>query len=165
MRFPQLGELDWGMGKEHAVAVGPATTQEWANVAVLLRRAGLPSEGLEAHRATLLVARRGSQLVGCAALELYGTSALLRSVAVEESQRGAGLGIRLTQAALALGRRLGVERFYLLTDTAREFFPRFGFREIARDEVDPAVLVSEEFRSLCPASATVMVRAGDGSAA
>src|SRR2546426_10626500 len=41
-----------------------------------------PSAGLEQHVGSTLVARDGDRIVGTAALELYGGSALLRSVAV-----------------------------------------------------------------------------------
>ena len=71
--------------------------------------------------------------------------------------RGTGLGVRLTEAALALAVERGVRSVYLLTETAGEFFPRFGFRTVTRDEVNPAVKASEEFSSLCPESAQVMV--------
>ena len=145
------------MPDDDRASIGTAAPEEWVAVESLLEGAGLPTGGLDAHRETVLVARTDGQAVGCAALELYGSSALLRSVAVEASRRGSGLGGRLTEAALDLGRRHGIRRFYLLTETARTFFPRFGFREVSRDEVDPAVLASEEFRTLCPASSTVMV--------
>jgi amino-acid N-acetyltransferase len=45
---------------------------------------------------------------------------------------------------------------FLLTTTAERFFPRFGFEEIARDEVPASVQASVEFQSACPASAIVM---------
>lgn len=123
----------------------------------LLARSDLPGDGLAEHAATLLVARDGDRVVGSAALELYGHAALLRSVAVDAERRGTGLGQRLTDAALDLARQRGVRAVYLLTETAAEFFPRFGFRTLARDAVDPAVRESVEFTTLCPASATAMV--------
>jgi len=57
-----------------------------------------------------------------------------------------------------MARQRGVRRIYLLTETADRFFPRFGFRRIVRDQVEPAVRQSVEFRSVCPESAVVMVR-------
>jgi amino-acid N-acetyltransferase len=45
---------------------------------------------------------------------------------------------------------------YLLTNTAAEYFPRFGFERITRADVPPAVQASIEFTSLCPYTATVM---------
>jgi amino-acid N-acetyltransferase len=47
---------------------------------------------------------------------------------------------------------------YLLTETAGAFFPKLGFRPIARADVAPAVLRSAEFTTACPRSALVMVR-------
>jgi len=79
-------------------------------------------------------------------------------VAVAAEQRGRGLGAALTATALDLARRRGVRTVYLLTETAAEFFPRFGFRPVPRPAVDPAVLGSAEFTTACPASALVMAR-------
>jgi amino-acid N-acetyltransferase len=124
----------------------------------LLRRNALPPDGLEAHLATTLAARDGARLVGCAALELHGASALLRSVAVDSAHRGQGLGRRLTHHACDLGRARGVRAVYLLTTTAGDFFPKLGFRAITRAEVDPAVRQSVEFTAACPADALVMRR-------
>jgi nucleoside-diphosphate-sugar epimerase/N-acetylglutamate synthase-like GNAT family acetyltransferase len=136
--------------------IRPAVTRDLPDITTLLAASALPLAGLEAHVATTLVARRNARIVGCAAVEIYGAAGLLRSVAVDETRRGEGLGHQLTQAALDLARARGLKTVYLLTTTAATFFPRFGFREIARDEVDPAVQRSVEFTKACPASAAAM---------
>jgi len=123
----------------------------------LLRRSGLPQDGIEDHLATALVVRDGVAIVGCAALEAYGAHALLRSVAVAAPARGQGWGQQLTEAALDLARTAGVRDVYLLTETASAFFPRFGFRSTTRAAVPMAVQQSIEFTHACPASALVMV--------
>jgi nucleoside-diphosphate-sugar epimerase/N-acetylglutamate synthase-like GNAT family acetyltransferase len=133
-----------------------AATGDLAAVKRLLETNKLPLVGLEAHVATTLVAQRSARIVGSAALEIYGAAGLLRSVAVDEARRGAGLGHQLTQAALDLARARGVTRIFLLTTTAATFFPRFGFREVAREDVDAAVRGSVEFTTACPASAVAM---------
>ena len=138
--------------------ISPATPADLPAIFELLQRSALPRDGLDAHVATTLVARDANGLVGTAALELYGTAALLRSVAVAVERRGRGLGAALTATALDLARRHGVRTVYLLTETAAEFFPKFGFRPIPRPAVDPAVLGSAEFTTACPASALVMAR-------
>lgn len=138
------------------VSIERTNVDELPAILELLARSNLPHEGLSDHLATTLVARASQRVVGSAALELYGTSALLRSVAVEGAHRSQGLGVRLTQAALALARQRGITHVYLLTETAAEFFPRFGFRPIARSQVPPAVQRSIEFTSLCPDSALAM---------
>lgn len=128
----------------------------------LLARCGLPEAGLSERVATTLVARENGQIIGSAALELYGEAALLRSVAVDASQRGRGLGQDLTQAGLDLARARGVGQVYLLTETAGDFFPRFGFRPITRADVTGPVTQSVEFISACPASALVMTLSLEG---
>ncbi len=145
------------MSSGDTAEIGLARTGETEAVGRLLRASGLPDAGLDELGETLLVARAGDRIVGCAALELYPPAALLRSVAVDPARRGSGLGIELTEASLVLARELGLERLFLLTETATAFFPRFGFRAVAREEVDPAVKRSEEFRALCPESAQAMV--------
>jgi len=145
------------MGKIEDMKIEPAKAADLPAILELLEQSGLPKDGLSDHLATALVARSGQTVVGSAALELYGTTALLRSVAVEHSLRGEGLGQRLVHAALARARSLGVSHVYLLTQTASGFFPRFGFRPIPRSEVAPAVQHSVEFTSACPVSAQAMM--------
>jgi amino-acid N-acetyltransferase len=122
----------------------------------LLDRTHLPKAGLVDHLATTLVARRGHEVVGSAALEVYADGALLRSVAVDPGEQGTGLGRRITEAAIARALALGVPALYLLTTTAERFFPKFGFSQIDRRDVPASVQQSVEFLSACPASAVVM---------
>ena len=138
------------------VAVGPMREDEGPALLALLERAKLPHDGVQEHLGTALVARRAGTVVGSAVLEMYGDSALLRSVAVEEALRGTGVGAAVTRAALDLARRRGVRRVFLLTETAGGFFPRFGFRPIARGDVPRDVTRSVEFGTACCASALVM---------
>ena len=133
-----------------------ATERDLPEIRALLERLHLPLAGVEAHLPTMLVAKAGEQIVGTAALELYADGALLRSVAVEPCQQGRQLGHQLTDAALRMATARGVNTVFLLTTTAERFFPRFGFQQIARDEVPPSVRASVEFQSACPASAIVM---------
>ncbi|BBL80169.1 hypothetical protein RxyAA322_20230 [Rubrobacter xylanophilus] len=139
-----------------SVSIERAGGGDLPEILALLRSCGLPQEGLEDHLETALVARSGARMVGCAALEMYPPAALLRSVAVERGHRGEGLGLRLSEAALSLARRLGVREVYLLTETADGLFSRLGFEPVSRGEVPSPVRESVEFVSACPASARVM---------
>ena len=136
--------------------IRPATVRDLPVITALLEANKLPLAGLEAHVATTLVVQRNARIVGCAAVEMHGAAGLLRSVAVDEARRGEGLGHQVTQAALDLARARGLKSMYLLTTTAAKFFPRFGFREVARGDVDAAVRASVEFTTACPASAVAM---------
>jgi phosphinothricin acetyltransferase len=133
-----------------------AQLHDLPDLLALLDASGLPRDGLSEHITTAVVARAGDRVVGSAALELYGAAALLRSVAVAPALRGQGLGARLVRHALDLACQRDVGAAYLLTQTAADFFARFGFEPIARAEAAPAVQQSVEFTSACPASAQAM---------
>jgi amino-acid N-acetyltransferase len=137
--------------------IEPANETDLPALLALLERNGLPLDGVSQHLPTMLVVRSEQQVVGSAGLELYGPAALLRSVAVDAPYRRQGLGHELTQAALNLARQHTVEAVYLLTETAADFFPRFGFRPIPRHDVAPGVQQSVEFTSACPDSALAMM--------
>jgi amino-acid N-acetyltransferase len=127
-------------------------------VARVLAAHRLPLDGLREHVGTMLVARRGEEIVGSAAVEIYSDGALLRSVAVLPELQGHDVGRRLTDAAIDLARERQVSAIYLLTTTAERYFPRFGFETVTRADVPAGVQTSVEFRSACPASATVMCK-------
>ena len=140
------------------ITIRPALQTDLPAIDDLLVRCGLPIEGLAEHISSTLLARDYDRIVGSAALEIYGTDALLRSVDVDESLRGKGWGVRLTQAALERAIQVGILNVYLLTETAGDFFPRFGFIRTARSEVPENVRQSVEFTTLCPESSLVMVK-------
>lgn len=144
-----------------AVIIEQANDADIRDIYALLGANQLPLDGFDDHIGATLVARElcgdaAPALVGNATLELYGRYALLRSVAVDQRLRGQGLGQKLTQAALNLAREKGISSVYLLTETAGEFFPKFGFEWIPRETVPAEVLQSVEFTTVCPTSALVM---------
>ena len=145
------------------VRIEPATREDAGALLALMERAHLPTDGLSDHLDAALVARDGDRIVGSAAIEIYADGGLLRSVAVDADRRGTGLGARLTAAAIEDAERRALPALYLLTTTAEQFFPRFGFERIAREEVPSSVQASIEFRGACPASAIVMLKRLDGS--
>jgi amino-acid N-acetyltransferase len=123
----------------------------------LLERCGLPQGGLTTSAALIVVAKEAGAVLGCAALEVYGTTGLLRSVAVDPAHRSQALGRQLVERMLAHGKRFGLRKLYLLTETATGYFPRFGFHPVAREAVSPAIHASVEWTSACPVSAQAMV--------
>ena len=100
-------------------------------------------------------------IVAAGALERLGSSALVRSVVVAGDRRGTGLGRIIVQELENVARAAGIHRLILLTQTAREFFAHEGYRVIERRDAPEEVQRSEEFRSLCPASATCMMKVLD----
>jgi amino-acid N-acetyltransferase len=57
---------------------------------------------------------------------------------------------------IAEGEARRLRALYLLTTTADEYFPAFGFERTTRDGVPDGVRATAEFQTACPASATVM---------
>lgn len=124
----------------------------------LLNEAGLPEAGLACRPGTLiLTAKEDGELVGCAALELYGERAVLRSVAVAAGRRKVGLGGCLVDVALDIACRLRLGDVYLLTEGAESFFAQHGFEVTERAGVPDVIAGSVEFTSCCCANATAMV--------
>ncbi len=134
-----------------------ARPSDLAGVCALLDAAKLPLAGVPEHFHQFLVADAETSIVGCAGLECYGNAALLRSVAVTPQLRGTGLGRNLTEATIKLARELGVRRLVLLTETASDFFARFGFAAAARKSLPPELGKSEELRGACPETAVAML--------
>jgi amino-acid N-acetyltransferase len=76
------------------------------------------------------VAEADGVVVGCGALHvLWDDLAEVRTLAVDPSQRGRGIGSRLLERLLDTARELGVKRVFCLTFEV-DFFARHGFREI-----------------------------------
>jgi amino-acid N-acetyltransferase len=138
------------------VAIAPARFSDYDVVAALLERERLPLDGLRQHFGDALVARAGNRIIGCSALEVYEGGALLRSVAVDAEYRRAGVGTRLTQAAIQLAAQPAIPAVYLLTTTAERFFRKFNFEIVDRADVPASVLASAEFTHACPSSAIIM---------
>jgi amino-acid N-acetyltransferase len=122
----------------------------------LLERNGLPSADVRSKREWFAVAYRGPDRVGVGGVEVHGAAGLLRSVAVEQSARGEGVGTALCDALESEAAADGVESLFLLTTTAAEFFAGRGYEEIERVDAPDAIRQTTEFDELCPASATCM---------
>ena len=136
----------------------PATPEDDARVRALLASNGLPASDLAGAGAEFVVACLGGKVIGTGALQHFGAAALLRSVAVEPTQRGLGIGSLIVRELESRARASGVLELVLLTQTAESFFARQGYGQSDRRKAPAAVKASEEFRALCPASATCMTK-------
>lgn len=134
-------------------------------VRALLERNGLPAADLGSTPARFYVGYRtdeerddaeAADPVGIGGIERCGSDGLLRSVVVEQSERGAGVGTALCDALEEGAGARGVGALYLLTTTAADFFAGRGYAEIERTAAPPAIRGTTEFAELCPETATVM---------
>jgi amino-acid N-acetyltransferase len=127
-------------------------------VETLLEANGLPTEGVSASFSKFIVAVDDREIKGAVGLEEFGPYALLRSAVVAANSRDKGIGSDLVNHIVDRAVASGVKELYLLTTTAENYFPKFGFEYSSRDAVPPAVKQSAEFRGACPDTAVVMVR-------
>jgi amino-acid N-acetyltransferase len=133
--------------------VDVASPQDLNAIRALLERSGLPTSDLESAQPEFAVIRQDGQVVAAGALQRFGTAALLRSVVVAADRQGSGLGRSVVSELERLAQAAGIRRLVLLTQTAKDFFARQGFRTIERSSAPLDIQASEEFRSLCPSSA------------
>jgi arsenite methyltransferase len=146
--------------------VRDARVNDLAPVKNLLAAAQLPVDGVEDQFGdAYAVAEENGQLLGAVGIERYGTYGLLRSAVVAPDQRGRGIGEALVFDRIDWSMRQQLDALYLLTTTASDYFPRFGFARVERDSVPSEVQASAEFASICPSSAIVMqMQLADGEA-
>lgn len=79
------------------------------------------------------------EVIGCGALHvLWEDLAEIRTVAVDPTRRGMGIGHRIVSALIRTAAELGLRRVFCLTFEV-EFFARHGFREIQGTPVAPEV--------------------------
>lgn len=129
---------------------------EFAEAIFALRQAALPADDIDAERMTFFRLADDAGALGWAALEQYGPDALLRSVLTVPDRRSSGVGTELVRRVSASAADQGVERLWLLTETAAPFFAKLGFIESGRENAPASMRGTTEFRGVCPASATCM---------
>ena len=135
-----------------------ATNRDLDAVEGLLSANNLPLDGVKENLSGFIVAEEGGRVIGAVGLERFGSVALLRSAVVSEGRRGGGVGRQLVEHLLDYAESDGIEELFLLTTTAEDYFPRFGFTRTTRSAVPPAVKASAEFQGACPDTALVMTR-------
>ena len=133
-----------------------ATEADWPLIAALLTRAKLPLAGAREQLDGFLLIDCDGRLAACGAVEPYGAAGLLRSVAVDDSLRGHGMGQALVRALVDRARRDGLRELWLMTTTAEGFFPKFGFERVPRSTAPPAIQDSIEFQLVQCQSAAIM---------
>lgn len=139
------------------VTIRGATAADLAGVRDLLLAGKLPLDGLEEQFGdSYAVAVLGDRIVGAEGIECYEGCGLLRSAVVDAAWRGRRIGDRLTSDRLRWARAAGLREVWLLTTSAADYFPRFGFQRAERGEASPALQRSREFAEACPASAVAM---------
>jgi N-acetylglutamate synthase-like GNAT family acetyltransferase len=135
-----------------------AKPADWPAIETLLNAASLPLAGASAQLPHFLVCDVQGEIAGCVGAEVYGSTALLRSLAVMRALNARGIGTRLVELQIARLEAQCVREVALLTTTAEAFFARAGFVAVPREALPEALGASEELRGACPAGAVAMLR-------
>ena len=137
----------------------PLAVWERDGLKAALTRAGLPADD---------IFRPGPQFwrfstqddvpAGFGGIEVHGADALMRSVVTLPPLRARGIGQAIVRALEAEAIVMKCRALWLLTTTSREFFGKLGYTAVDRADVPGAIRATAQFSSLCPDSATVMVK-------
>jgi N-acetylglutamate synthase-like GNAT family acetyltransferase len=114
-------------------------TRNLALVREMLARAGMMTDGIEWPAACYIVAYIGDEAVGVIGVESMIDAALIRSLYVNGSSRGRGIGAALIAAARKAAHTRGARHLYLFGRNADEFFEHHGFKTVAVDDVIAAI--------------------------
>jgi amino-acid N-acetyltransferase len=97
-------------------------------IAHLLTACGLGAEVLDRQIGRWVVAREAGQVIGCGVLEVMGTAALLRSIAVAASRRRRSIGSTLVSVLLDDAAEVGITAVFAFTRDAAGFFRRLRWQ-------------------------------------
>lgn len=133
----------------------PASQNNFTAAIHLLKNCSLPISDIQ-PATKLFVMEEENKVLGTIALEHDDHDALLRSLSVEMNYRNKGLGERLVSFIENYARQQSIQRIYLLTTTAAEFFSKKGYHKVERREVPLFIQNTSEFSFVCPSSAIAM---------
>ena len=130
-----------------------------SNIGALLQNNHLPTSDIETGTEVLFfVAGSIQQPSGVVGIQVFGATALLRSLAVSESERGKGLATALVHYVEQHATSLGINSIYLLTTTAVQFFEAHGYSTANRTDAPISIAGTIQFSNLCPSSSALMVK-------
>jgi amino-acid N-acetyltransferase len=143
-------------------AIRPPRAEDLPALKTLLDSSGLPSSDItEAQLKNFIILGQSGRVAGSIGMEAHGEDALLRSLAVETMMRGEGYGQRLLELMEERAREEGVQRLYLLTTSADNFFAYKGYERVERDSVPESIRNTTQFSGMCPASAICLSKSLD----
>jgi len=121
------------------IEIAPATLADTLSIHELLTDCDLSTLEVLAPGTMYFVARIGEKLVGVCGLEFDGESALLRSVAVDNSTRGRGIARALIDGAIQELHRRSVRVLFLFSKDTGAYFENLGWVEVPVGEAADAL--------------------------
>lgn len=125
----------------------------------LLEKENLPTSDIELNEIKRFFGVYiNNNIIGAVGLEIYKDTSLLRSLVINSSYRGKGLGKKLIYFAEDFVKEKKIKNIFLLTSTAEKFFLNQNYKIIERSEAPKDIKSTSQFSSLCPSSSSFMMK-------
>lgn len=131
---------------------------EISSIKLLLHKFGLPDSDLETAPIQFFGIKENDKLIATGALEIYGFSAVLRSVGVRQKYRNLGYGNHIINFLEKKAIEMGIQKLFLLTTTAEVFFRKLNYNPIHRDLCPNEIKSSAQFKDICPTTARCLFK-------
>lgn len=134
------------MGSQPDPRIVPAEPQDGDSIRRLLTRCDLTTDRIGGGAVFWLIQGQ-HEAEGCVALEMYDTTGILRSLAVDPERRGRGWRRALIEWVMHEARARGAIRVVAFTLTVKDLFLQSGFTEILREELSGPVRECWQFKT------------------
>lgn len=138
------------------IEIFPATNLDFNEIKILLSDNNLPVSDIKKDCISFFKAVENNNIIGIIGLEKYKNTGLLRSLAVKDGYKNLKIGERLVRYLFTFCQGKNIDELYLLTTTAEKYFKKFKFEKIERPKVPEEIMQTDEFKNICPESASVM---------
>lgn len=135
------------------------TDKHKSKLIALLQKSNLPESDIKIDDKHLFFGSFNNiNLTATIGIEIYGTNALLRSLAVVDSERGNGLGKAMVKYLEDYSKDKNIKKLFLLTNTAEKFFLSIGYKICDRKNAPKEIKSTAQFSDLCPSSSSFMTK-------
>lgn len=131
---------------------------EFSSIKTLLHSVNLPGSDLESAPIHFFGIKENNELIATSALEICGSNAILRSIAIHPDFQKSGYGKQIVKFLEKRAIELGINKFFLLTTTAETFFKKLEYQPVKRESCPDEIISSAPFRGICPSTATCLFK-------
>jgi N-acetylglutamate synthase-like GNAT family acetyltransferase len=137
----------------------PLPQWERGALALALGKAGLATDDVQQPGRLFWRFETPEQvLIGFGGLEVFAPHALMRSVLTVPPVRGRGFGRAIVEGLEVEAIVLKCRTAWLITTSAQDFFAHLGYSACDRESAPDTVRATRQFSSLCPETATMMMK-------
>ena len=131
-----------------------ASSSDMDSIRVLLISCELTLAGIEDTEFWTI--NHSGGIIACVGLETKGKDGLLRSLALSNGFRKSGFGKSLVVFIIQEAKNRSLRNLFLLTSTAKDYFPRFGFYSVSRSDLLGREIMKSKEIEACSETCTLM---------